>query len=227
MRALHVQLRALSAAYPYPFLRTGTQLTMPIPPFSTVFGNLSACAGRVVSPAETDIAVEFRYRGQGIDLERTRRLWVDNKTGVLRVNPETGLAARQFHVEPQLDIYLTGTSLRAALHAPAATPCLGRSQDIAWISFVREIELEPQDDGLLGPTLVPFPNFQLGGQILPPLVDYYLNDRTGYLRRVGRLSRYQAVPEGSAVRSAADFKIYHPSDSSLSDHVVYLHSLTA
>jgi hypothetical protein len=226
MQALHVRLEALSAAYPYPFLKSGTLLTLPAPPFSSVLGNLSACAGRSVGPAETQIGLEFESVSKAHDLERTQRLRMDTKTGRLAANPEQGLALRQFHVHPSLDLYLTALDLERCFYSPAAVPCLGRSQDVAWIRFVRTIDLDPAKTGVLGATLVPFPNVQTGGQILPPLADYFHNDRLGRVRRIGRLSRYQFVSGGTRVRATPDFSLFHPSDDPDSDHVVFMHRLT-
>lgn len=227
MKALHVRLEALSAAYPYPFLKSGTLLTLPAPPFSSILGNLSACAGRVIDPEETLIALEFESDDTAFDLERTRRLRTDSKTGHLRANLEQGLTLRQFHVNPRLDLYLTQLDFERCFYLPAAVPCLGRSQDLAWIRFVRPIEIVPADQGVLGPTLVRFPNVQTAGQILPPLADYFLNDRIGYTRRIGRLSRYQFVPRGAKVRSTGGFQLFHPDDHEDFDHVIFLHRLAA
>jgi len=227
MKVLHVRLEALSATYPYPFLKSGTILTLPAPPFSNVLGNLSACAGRVVGPEETLIGLEFESADKAFDLERTRRLKMDNKTGRLSVNQEQGLALRQFHVNPHLDLYLTQLDFAQYFYSPATAPCLGRSQDLAWIRFVRHVEFVPVDQGVLGSTLVRFPNVQTAGQILPPLADYFLNDRLGYTRRIGRLSRYQFVPKGARVRAEDGFDLFHPDDHEHSDHVVVLHRLAS
>jgi hypothetical protein len=169
--------------------------------------------------------MEFEQSGQGIDLERTRRLQTDKKYGRLSENPERGIAKRQFHVRPCLDLYLTELAFEEAFRAPAATPCFGRSQDIGWVCSVSRIELIPADSGRLGPTLVRFPNPQVGGLILPPLADYYVNDELGRIRRAGRYSRYQYVPKGARVEATADFPLFHPSDSGSPDHVVTIHQL--
>jgi hypothetical protein len=227
MKGIHVRLEALSAAYPYPFLKSGTILTLPAPPFSNVLGNLSACAGRPVGPEETRIGLEFESISKALDLERTRRLQMNNKSGRLSANREQGLALPQLHVNPRLDLYLTNLDFERSFYAPATAPCLGRSQDIGWISFVRQIELVPVAEGKLGPTLVRFPNLQTGGQILPPLADYFLNDRPGRVRTIGRLSRYQFVPRDSPVQSSNDFDLFHPDDSERTDHVVVMHRLTS
>ena len=220
-----MQIEAFSASYSYPFLKSGTQLTLPVPPFSSILGNLSACAGRPVGPGETLIAFEFASNGRAIDLERTRRLQTENKSGRLSENPERGIAKREFHVRPKLDLYLTGISLENAFYEPAAAPCLGRSQDLGWINFVRRIELKSTDAGRVGCTVVRFPNAQAGGLILPPLVDFYVNSRLGFVREAGRYSRYQFLRKESSIKSAVDVALYHPSDSERADHVIVLHKL--
>lgn len=225
MDALHVRLRGFSAAYPYPFLKSGTRLCLPAPPFSSILGHVSACAGRVVGPSETLIGMEFEHDGHGIDLERTRRLQTDSKLGRLSENPERGIAKRQFQVNPCLDLYLTSLDLEDAFRRPVATPCLGRSQDIAWVCLVERINLTQVDSGRLGSTLVRFPNPQVGGIILPPLADYYLNEDLGCIRVAGRYTRYQYVRNGVNVRATPDLSLFHPSDSSSDTHVITLHRL--
>jgi CRISPR-associated protein Cas5t len=224
MEALHVRIEALSATYSYPFLKSGTQLTLPGPPFSSILGNLSACMGRPVGPAETLVGYEFESAGRSLDLERTRRLQTDKRLGRLSDNPERGIARRQFHVRPKLDLYLSEISFEKAFYEPAAAPCLGRSQDLGWINFVERIQLMEVDSGVLGSTVVRFPNV-VGGLILPPLADFYINDRTGFVREAGRYSRYQFVRRGSFVRRTAELMLYHPSDSAHPDHAVVLHNL--
>lgn len=225
MQALHIQVEGLSASYSYPFLKSGTQLTLPSPSFSSILGNLSACAGRAIGPEHSLIGFEFRSAGRAADLERTRRLQTDKKYGRLSENPERGIAKREFHVRPQLDLYLTALDLEEIFYEPAAVPCLGRSQDLAWINFVRRVDLAAIDSGVIGPTLVRFPNAQTGGLILPPLADFYVNDRTGFVREAGRYTRYQFVRQGTAVKAAGTFVLYHPSDSDNVNHAVVLHSL--
>jgi len=153
-------------------------------------------------------------------------LQMSTQSGRLTPNSERGIAKRQFHARPQLDLYLSDLELRESFAFPVAAPCLGRSQDLAWIVFCREIELEPCDSGALGPTSVPFPNFQVGGRILPPLADYFRNDEFGYTRTIGRLSRYQFIQAGAPVRSTPEFQLWRASDRESPDAVVFLHRLT-
>src|SRR5271157_699094 len=113
MRGLHVRFEGLTASYPYPFLRSGTALTMPLPPYSSIFGMMSACAGRDIHPdGKLKIGFEFVSDSRDtIDLEKTDRLKTDPK-GRLRHNPEQGIVKRQFHVNPRLDLYITDINLK-------------------------------------------------------------------------------------------------------------------
>jgi CRISPR-associated protein Cas5t len=230
MKGLHIHFEGFTASYPYPFLRSGTAITLPLPPFSSIFGMLSACAGRDIDPSEVGrVGYEFRSVGpyKGMDLERTDRLKTDPR-GRLRLNPEKGIAKREFHISPKLDMYLTNVALQPIFENPVAVPRFGRSQDIAWITSITEIDFDVLKEGVIRATLAPSPSFMFG-QPLPPLVDYYLNDVQQRTRVPGRISRYVAIPdvealgrEGFLVQSTEQIRLYHPSDSNYPEHAVIL-----
>jgi CRISPR-associated protein Cas5t len=227
MKGLHVRFEGLTASYPYPFLRTGTVLSMPMPPYSSIFGMLSACAGRDIRP-DSNWRMGFEFSSgerRTIDIERTDRLKTDNK-GRLKRNPEQGIAKREFHVYPRLNVYLNDLTLSSVFRCPVATPCFGRSQDIAWIVAVTEIDLEPVTQGAVRSTLAPYSGSPIG-QILPPLVDFYINDLAKHTRLPGRISRYVAIPgpgllHGFMLASTPQMPLYHPSDSDFQEHAVVL-----
>jgi hypothetical protein len=66
----------------------------------------------------------------------------------------------------------------------------------------------------------------VGGLLLPPLVDFYVNKQTGFVHEAGRYTRYQFVRRGSNVKSTSDLQLYHPSDSDNPNHAVVLHKLS-
>jgi len=197
-------------------------MTTPVPSYSNLLGMISACAGRIVMPKETRIGFEFHCRSHDVELERTVRLMVDKKG---RLKPQAkgqGISYRQVYRYPKLDLYVTDLNLKSAFENPAATPCFGRSQDIAWIVFIREIELYPMKEGALGPTLVPMP--QPGVPGLPVrLPEWMDNARKGYIRYPGPYGVYVAVIPTTDLRFEVKRKdLYHPSDAK-GNHVVYLH----
>jgi len=227
MKGLHVRFEGLTASYPYPFLRSGTALTMPLPPYSSIFGMLSACAGCDIRPnGKLQVGFEFISSSrETIDLEKTDRLKTDTK-GRLRRNPEQGIVKRQFHVHPKLDLYVTDVNLKAILDLPATPPRFGRSQDLAWIVSIAEITLERVEHGQVRSTLVPYSGVPLG-QVLPPLVDYYINDAEWRTRIPARISRYVALPTprllvGFPLSATCQMPLYHPSDSLSDAHAVVL-----
>jgi CRISPR-associated protein Cas5t len=200
---------------------------MPLPPYSSIFGMMSACAGRDIRPdGKLKIGFEFVSDSRDtIDLEKTDRLKTDPK-GRLRHNPEQGIVKRQFHFNPRLDLYITDINLKVIFDSPVTPPRFGRSQDLAWIANVKEINLEPVDHGQVHAALVPY-NGEPLGQVLPPLVDYYINDEERFTRTPARMSRYIALPVldrviGFPLSSTHQTPLFHPGDSLNTDHAVIL-----
>src|SRR5581483_5408124 len=212
MKGLRVRFEGLTASYPYPFLRSGTALSMPLPPYSSIFGMLSACAGYDIRP-DGHLMIGFEFTSgerQTLDLERTDRLKTDPKSGRLRQNHEQGIVKREFLIDPRLDVYVNNVQLKPIFEQQIATPRFGRSQDLAWIQNVVEIELESVAAGSVHSTLVPYRGQPLG-QVLPPLVDYYINDVARQTRIPGKISRYVALPNlkgmaGFPIRTAPQFQ---------------------
>lgn len=191
MKLLHVHLEGWTATFRLPLIYSGTGLTSPVPPYSTLLGLIGALAGREIAPDETRIGYVFRSHGTGFDLETTRRLELGNN-GKLKPSKVPGIARRQFHTRPSLDLYLDNLAFRRYFEYPTNPPCLGRSQDLAWITVVAEVEAEATATGTIRGTLIPFPQPGATGVILP-LPDYLQNDQKGFTRRVGRVTKFQAV----------------------------------
>jgi len=108
--------------------------------------------------------------------------------------------------------------------APVATPRFGRSQDIAWIELCREVELWPVETGAIGPTLIPYPQFGIGGLIVR-LPEWFDNSVDGHPRRSGPFGHYQAMSstEGDIRFQIARPGLFHSSDAARPGDAVYLH----
>lgn len=191
MKLLRIQIRGWTATFRLPLLYSGTGLTSPLPPYSTLLGLLGALAGREINHDETRIGFAFQSNGLAIDRESLKRLRIDS-AGRLGIQPKPNNRMNQFHVCPQLNLYLDNTDFRQFFDEPRNPPCLGRSQDVAWVESVREVEATPVTQGVIRGTLIPFPQKGASGQILV-LPDYFDNDRAGYTRAIGKLNRYLAV----------------------------------
>ncbi|MCL0092634.1 CRISPR-associated protein Cas5 [Dehalococcoidia bacterium] len=220
--ALHVRLEGLTSSFRHPLTISGTQISTPMPSYSTILGIISACAGRVITPIETRIGFEFHCASYDLELERTVR-WIVEK-GHLKPHPKgQGISRRQVYWYPTLDLYITNVSLEYAFKQPAATPCFGRSQDIAWISFVRNIELYPVSQGALGPTLIPMPQPGVPGLVVR-LPEWIENSKMGHTREPGPFGIYQAMIPTIEHRFDIEREdLFHPSDVEQGDYVIYVH----
>lgn len=222
--ALHIRLEGFTASFRHPLVLSGTQISTPVPSYSHVLGMISACAGRAVGPQETRIGFEFHCESRDLELERTVR-WQVDKQGRLKPHSKgQGISYRQVYWTPRLDLFVTSLDLKPAFERPAATPCFGRSQDIAWIKSLKEVELHPVLKGALGPTLIPYPQPGIAGLILR-LPEWFENNILGRSRRPGPFGHYQAMPPtvGDMRFQVERADLFHPSDSQREDDVVYVH----
>lgn len=224
MHAIHARLAGVTASFRHPLVLSGTQAVLPVPALSSIMGMISACAGRWVSPAETRVGFEYHFSGMGSDLQTTRRLML--KKGRLTEQKQPGIARRQFHLRPVLDLYLTGTDLGRALEAPAAVPRFGRSEDLAWIEVVRAVELEPRPRGFVGPTLL---RDSTGATGLPlTLAEWFREPRQDELRQTGAMGRFVALPPSGPLRFEVEVpELFHPNDAEDESAVVYMHEWSA
>jgi CRISPR-associated protein Cas5t len=221
MKALHVRFSAFSASFRHPLTLTGVQISTPVPSFSTLLGLIGACAGRMIRPEDTRVGFEFRALTVDREIERTNRF--QYKKGKLQSHREgQSIMYRQVYFNPVLDLYVTNLDLRTFFESPVSTPCLGRSQDVAWIDHVSDIDLLPVEEGDVGPTLLPRP-FPVSGLIIR-LPEWMENDRLGFVRRPGPFGFYMCgVPTVAENKRVKGPSLYHPSDSKCVNHVVYLH----
>lgn len=227
MKLLHAKIRGWTATFRMPLLYSGTGLTAPVPPYSTILGFIGNLAAREIKPHETRVGYIFKSSGLAIDMETTQRL---KMTGGKLTPQEKGIVKRQFHLNPTLDIYLDNLDFQDFFENPRNAPSLGRSQDLVWIDAIKYpdgsrkyteiIEAENVSEARIGGTLLPFPQSDVSGQILN-LPEYFYNDERGYTRRTGKTSKFVAVKyENIANISRADlFKIKD------SETAVYLHSI--
>jgi CRISPR-associated protein Cas5t len=223
MKLLYIRLEGWTATFRLPLIYSGTGLTAPMPPYSTLLGLIGNLAARQMTPSETRIGYIFRSEGTSYDLETTRRLEM-GKDGRLKSQIVPGIVKRQFHVRPSIDLFLDNLSLLSAFESPANVPCLGRSQDLAWITKIKEVDAKPRETGILRGTLIPFPQPGATGVILP-LPDYINNDQTGFTREVGRVSKFQAVRYETPVQVTRPDLFQVDVEGMATDEVVYLRSL--
>lgn len=224
LQGVHVRLEGFTASFRHPLLISGTQASLPVPAYTNVLGMISACAGRAVMPREVRVGFEYRHHGQAFDLQTTRRWTLQG--GRLRQNPKgTGLLRRQFHVRPRLDLYVVPDGMRAVFESPVATPRFGRSEDVAWIAFVRAVSLAPVAGGAIGATLVARDAVHTPGLPLT-LAEWFETGSFGKPRRAGAIGRFIGLPPTpDGLRFHAEGShLFHPSDAEAPEDAVYLHA---
>lgn len=220
MKLLHINITGWTATFRLPLLYSGTGLTSPLPPYSTLLGLIGNVCGREVKPSETRIGYVFKGKGTAIDLETSHRLEMKNE--ILKEQKQTAVAKRQFIINPILDLYLDNLEFKHWFEFPQNPPCLGRSQDVAWINNVEIVDAEPVSEGLVNGVLLPFSESPVAGLILL-LPDYFNNSLTGFTREIGKLRTYVAVKHDTPVKISRENLYRIENDGT--DTIVYMNKL--
>jgi CRISPR-associated protein Cas5t len=151
MKVLRVYVKGWTASYRFPPFVIEVQPTLPVPPLSTIYGIISAAAGRLVSPNETGIGFVAPYNTKAKDLEKIYQIGERGKV------EKTNVINREFIHEPELYLYLTNLDFESNFRTPRYPILLGRSYDLASIKEVKTIELQPTKEAEFQYTILPFP----------------------------------------------------------------------
>lgn len=152
--SIRIRISALTASFRVPAF-VSHQLTLPVPPLSTIFGLLSASVGRWVYPKEVRwIAYSFEYESKATDLEAIinvqRKKTEDNVTFGPR-----NVIQREFLTMPNLTLYLPPI-WEEYFRCPRYTLLLGRTQDVACVEGIERTALENVDAGKVKGVLLPY-----------------------------------------------------------------------
>jgi len=149
MKLLRILIEGWTASFRYPTFISGFQPTLPVPPLSTIYGLLSAVKGELVSPDETKVGFVFDYESKATDLETIYE--IKGLTG-----NKSNVAKREFLFNPKLYLYLDNLEFKKFFKKPFYPILLGRSSDLAFISEIKEIDMEKKENVKLGKTILPF-----------------------------------------------------------------------
>ncbi len=154
MDAVRVTLVAYTASFRVPAF-VEHQLTLTVPPLSTVFGLLSAAVGRWVLPGGVKwLAYRCDYEGKATDLEAiytVERPKPDHSPRFVTRN----VIQREFLVYPRLTLYLPA-ALESVFRRPHYHLLLGRTQDVASVMCIERTELHPVSSGEVSGVLLPW-----------------------------------------------------------------------
>lgn len=158
MEAIRCDIKAYTASFRLPGTM-GYQSTSPIPPPSTIFGILSAAAGKEISPVEIDwMAYRFTSISSGTDLEKliafsSKGPYYEPKLGGVNSYP----VKREFLFQPHLVLYIPPDTVESALLRPRFPICLGRSQDVAYVENISHVNLNEISETKVNGVLIPYP----------------------------------------------------------------------
>lgn len=165
MRASRVVLHAPVASFRHPFFVVGTQPSFDVPPPSTVHGLVAAARGSWPSPETFWFGLHVRWRAKGRDLEHQHITTRLGPRARVRVPTPDGPAVatteivvqpvtREFLFDVELSLYLSPDD-GEAFRAPVFALTLGRSQDLAEVVSVAELDLERAERARVEHTYLP------------------------------------------------------------------------
>lgn len=177
LEVIRIWLKGYVASFRYPIFISGLQPTLPVPPLSTIYGILSASAGRQITPKDTPVGYVFSHQGKTIDLETTYELGEN-------LRAKTNITRREILFNPDLFIYVSQEDIAGSFYEPAFPLLLGRSSDLCQVMEIKKVALnyfEPASDEesssvSLGGTVLPYPEAGYHGTV-QALPSYFTDDR--------------------------------------------------
>lgn len=152
--SIRIRISALTASFRVPAF-VSHQLTLTVPPLSTIFGLLSASVGRWVYPKEVDwIAYSFVYETKTTDLEAIINVQRKENEGSISFGSRN-VIQREFLTMPSLTLYLP-PMWEEHFRCPRYTLLLGRTQDVACVESIEHITLQHVDVGKVKGVLLPY-----------------------------------------------------------------------
>ncbi|MCS7065212.1 MAG: CRISPR-associated protein Cas5 [Fimbriimonadales bacterium] len=151
--AIRIVLTAYTASFRVPGF-VGHQLTLPVPPLSTIYGLIAAAAGRWVPPDEVEwLAYRCEYVGKATDLEAIFTVERPKPDEAARFATRN-VIQREFLSLPRLTLYLP-PKWEAPFRRPRYALLLGRTQDVAGVESLTQVALQPVDEGEVSGVLLP------------------------------------------------------------------------
>lgn len=163
---LQIKMEGWTATPRLPFILSGNAVCMATPSYSLLLGMIGCCLGRLVHFKETGIGFSYCYEDIAKDMETRQRLIFDGK----RVKPHgkgSDAYLREFHVQPELILWINRLDWENFFKYPIGTPALGRSQDLLKITSVRKVKAIPVQKAVIAGCMIPYNAYlRAAGQIV-------------------------------------------------------------
>jgi CRISPR-associated protein Cas5t len=172
MKAAKIRILAPVASFRYPHFLVGKQVSYGMPPPSTIYGHIASAMGKFPNPSLVRAGYNFTYESKASDLEHqhvisrnppdklSKRQSADLKQWrskyPLSVGGSVQPTFREFLFRVEMTLYVTPASIAAAFRAPVFPVVLGRSQDLACVRSVEEVDLLIAEGAYFENTLLPF-----------------------------------------------------------------------
>jgi len=154
-----IKIIGWTASFRYPIFVYGYQPTLPVPPYSTVYGLISAAVGKVVTPKDLEVKYVFKSAAKGVDLETIYEWKVGGIT-------KSNVIKREFLLNPELYLYIKEKDIADHFKKPHYPLLLGRSCDLAFVEEIKKVSLIYSEHFSVGGVILPFPpTYHLNGMI--------------------------------------------------------------
>jgi CRISPR-associated protein Cas5t len=145
-----IKIVGWTASFRYPIFVYGYQPTLPVPPYSTIYGLISAATGKGITPEDAKVKYVFKSAAKGVDLE-TIYEWARgeiSKSNVIR---------REFLLYPELYLYIKEKEIADCFKKPFYPLLLGRSTELAFAEEIKKVDLIQKENFKVGGIILPFP----------------------------------------------------------------------
>jgi CRISPR-associated protein Cas5t len=166
MRVAKIVIEAPVTSFRYPHFLIARQISFDMPPPSTIYGHVASAVGDLIAPDSFRFGYHFEFQSRASDLEHQHIIsrpaglrptfTLEEVKHPVSVDVVVQPHLRDFLFKPRLTLYLDPPDLASAFRSPVFCVVLGRSQDLANVASVDEIDLEPADGAYLEHTLLPF-----------------------------------------------------------------------
>ena len=174
MRFYRVKISSWTSSFRYPNVISGYQPTLEVPSISTVLGLVNACAGSYLKHENTMLGYYFEYGSKATDLETIYQFETDSN-GIPKNKVKSNVLRREFLYGCNLYLYLADSTIVEFFQHPYYSILMGRSNDLATIEKIEEVELhEVKNACKIKGQVIPFNNNYLPGT-LQALPIYFTN----------------------------------------------------
>lgn len=175
MKLYRIKISSWTSSFRYPNIISGFQPTLDVPPVSTVLGIINACAGKYQEFDRLEIGYYFDYQAKAVDLETIYQVERHKEKGHPLNQVKPNIINREFLFDCRLFIYVKEEQLTHFFESPHYQLVMGRSNDLATIEEIKEIEAEEiRDAQKVKGQVIPLKGNYLPG-VIQALPKYFTN----------------------------------------------------